>query len=228
MEEQQISRETAKNVAMLAEWDDLFDDDDLDNTPQRKRGKKRTPYKSRGRPQKSRRDSELFSRGRRSLLEDSDGEDDSHSGLPLCVAIDPEQYTSPSSVAPSELTGSDEMSKRDSISTEQPNRDSMDSACISPHSIRSNLGRETPNSARTSSSTILRAVHTSGAELPEDSPRDGGVLRPNQLNYGTGRSVSVLCLLLFCYCHHFESAWTHSLGVQCRTLLRQVPRTPLQ
>jgi hypothetical protein len=62
VEEQQISRETAKNVAMLAEWDDLFDDDDLDNTLQRKRGKKRTLYKSRGRPQKSRRDSELFLR----------------------------------------------------------------------------------------------------------------------------------------------------------------------
>ncbi len=95
---------------------------------------------------------------------------------------------------------------------EESQRNSLDSACISPSSLKSSLsgysssistssakqvnpdrsssilfgressdgnsdstvtGRETPNSARTSSSTILRAVHASGALLPGISPRGG-------------------------------------------------------
>ena len=103
IEEQQVSRETAQNVAMLAEWDDLFDEDDdleMSSTPKRKKGRKRTPCKSRNRrPSKSRRDSALFSAERKNLLEESD--DDEHM-LPMSVTIDPMEYTSPSTIAASE------------------------------------------------------------------------------------------------------------------------------
>lgn len=184
-----MSRETAKNVKMLAEWDDLFDDeDDLEKstTPKKrgKRGRKRTPYKSsrNRRPSKSRRDSTVFSKERRSLLEESDEEDIM---LPMSVTIDPNEYTSPSTMAASE---------RDSLESEMTTtdkRESMESACISPNSLASSqILRETPKSARTSSSTILRAVHASGAELPSNSPQavQGNVLMPNQLNYSPSTS----------------------------------------
>ncbi|KAL3782574.1 hypothetical protein HJC23_005277 [Cyclotella cryptica] len=185
------------DIAILATWDDLFDDDeDLEQsrTPQRKRGRKRTPYKSKNRrPSKNRRDSRLFSKERTSLLEEnSDGdEDDSHSGLPFNVTIDPDKYTSPSSVAPSDMTASDDASmsivNRNSV-------ESTSSACVSPSSAKSEtasslLGRETPNSARTASSKILREVHASGAELPSNSPLVSGGLRPNQLNYSPHSSA---------------------------------------
>lgn len=196
-EEHEVSRETAKNVAMLAEWDDLFDDeDDLEkSTPKRKRGRKRTPYKSRNRrPSKSRRDSTVFSKERRSLLEESDEED----MLPMSVTIDPNEYTSPSTIAASE---------RESLESEMTaeKRDSIESACISPNSLASSqVLRETPKSARTSSSNILRAVHASGAELPSNSPQtvQGNGLMPNQLNYSPSNSsgqslVSLFLTLIF-------------------------------
>jgi hypothetical protein len=194
-EEQEVSRETKQNVAMLAEWDDLFDDE-LEQTPKRKRGRKRTPYKSKNRrPSKSRRDSTIFSKEginkeRMSLLEDSD---DEHM-LPLSVTIDPLQYTSPSTIAASERD-SMESEIMEATTETQVNRDSLESACISPNSLASSqtLGRETPKSARTSSSTILRAVHASGAELPSNSPQGGqdNGLRPNQLNYSPGNSTGL-------------------------------------
>ena len=171
-------------------------DDDLEQTPKRKRGRKRTPYKSKNRrPSKSRRDSSVFSkeeisRERRSLCEDSD---DEHM-LPLSVTIDPLQYTSPSTIAASERDSLD--SEMETTET-QVNRDSLESStsnCISPNSLASvTLGRETPKSARTSSSTILRAVHASGAELPSNSPQavQGNGLRPNQLNYSPGNSTGL-------------------------------------
>lgn len=193
-EEEQVSRETARNVAMLAEWDDLFDED-LDQTPKRKRGRKRTPYKSKNRrPSKSRRDSSIFSKEEisreRSLCDDSD---DEHM-LPLSVTIDPLQYTSPSTIAASERDSLE--SVMETIETTQVNRDSLESstsACISPNSMASaqTLSKETPKSARTSSSTILRAVHASGAGLSSNSPQavQGNGLRPNQLNYSPGNST---------------------------------------
>ena len=199
IEEQQVSRETAQNVAMLAEWDDLFDEDDdleMSSTPKRKKGRKRTPCKSRNRrPSKSRRDSALFSAERKNLLEESD--DDEHM-LPMSVTIDPMEYTSPSTIAASER---DSLESEMTVTTSdvQVNRNSLESACVSPNSLASQRwSRETPKSARTSSSTILRAVHASGAELPSElSPHaisDKG-LRPNQLNYSPGSldrsSVSV-------------------------------------
>lgn len=199
IEEQQVSRETAQNVAMLAEWDDLFDEDDdleMSSTPKRKKGRKRTPCKSRNRrPSKSRRDSALFSAERKNLLEESD--DDEHM-LPMSVTIDPMEYTSPSTIAASER---DSLESEITVTTSdvQVNRNSLESACVSPNSLASQRwSRETPKSARTSSSTILRAVHASGAELPSElSPHaisDKG-LRPNQLNYSPGSldrsSVSV-------------------------------------
>jgi hypothetical protein len=192
LEEQEVSRETARNVAMLAEWDDLFDDeDDLEkSTPKRKRGRKRTPYKSKNRrPSKSRRDSQLFSKEKRNLLEDSD--EDEHM-LPLAVTIDPHEYTSPSTIGASGSERDSFESEEVTMATEtetQVHRDSLESACISPNSLASSLStRETPKSARTSSSTILRAVHASGAELPSNSPQvvSGNGLRPNQLNYSPG------------------------------------------
>ena len=191
-EEQQVSRETARNVATLAEWDDLFEDeDDIEqSTPQRKRGRRRTPYKSKNRKSsKSRRDSTIFSKERRSLLETSDDEN----MLPLSVTIDPMQYTSPSTI---DVTERDSLNRDIIPEKSQINRDSLESTtsvCISPSSLasseRSMLGRETPNSARTSSSNILRAVHASGAELPSHSPEAIGGMRPNQLNYSPGSTA---------------------------------------
>lgn len=76
-EEQDISQETKQNVAMLAEWDDLFDCES-EQSPKCKRGRKCTPYKSKNtkRPSNSRRDSVFFSKEgidmeRKSLTEDS-------------------------------------------------------------------------------------------------------------------------------------------------------------
>lgn len=62
-EEQEVLRETKQNVAMLAEWDDLFGDES-EQTPKCTRGMKCTPYKSKNtkRPSNSRRDSTLFSK----------------------------------------------------------------------------------------------------------------------------------------------------------------------
>ena len=215
-------------------------------------------------------------------------------GLPFSVTIDPEEYTSPSSTSvsadsvstlgtPAALRAKNKESSSDNdaagtskmVPTKQcsnggKDRDSLDSACISPSSLKSSLavvdgnnnnnndstttmvdtsfelkssltavndcnessssldvsfesivgrdsndsnttGKATPNSARTSSSTILRAVHASGALLPGNhhSPsqggrrgvvpssstgnnvgRDGGNgrLRPNQLRYSPSSS----------------------------------------
>ncbi|KAL7539958.1 hypothetical protein ACHAXR_009763 [Thalassiosira sp. AJA248-18] len=100
LEEMGVSRETARNVALLAEWDDDFDciigegggnDEGGGNgnggggsVPQ-KRGRKHTPYKLTGgrrrssstaganrRPRKARRESSLFSRDRKSLIDPED------------------------------------------------------------------------------------------------------------------------------------------------------------
>ena len=255
MEEEGVSRETARNVALLAEWDDDFDSivDDFDEDANdadagssarrphhKQRGRKRTPFKLSGgrrrssssRPEKSRRESSIFSRERKSLLDDS--EDDSNGGLPFSVTIDPGEYTSPSSSSlsiPSDISTNTNDDVDISISTIgatpakdimlNNSRDSLDSttsAYVSPSSLKSfatsiggfesnssSTGKETPNSARTSSSTILRAVHASGALLPSNSPQAGsaGGLRPNQLKYSpsnsTGRSVSDEIILLWNY-----------------------------
>lgn len=213
------SRETARNVAMLAEWDDDFDSivsqEDGSNGSScgdggsrrmssggpPKRGRKRTPFKhGRRRPQKNRRESHIFSRERRSLLEESDNdEDDSNSGLPFSVTIDPNEYTSPSSSSGASDNPDKSLSKVDTPRTAGADRDSLESrasTCVSPSSLKANaitdtvldtVGRETPNSARTSSSNLLRAVHASGALLPSNSPRSGG-LRPNQLKYSPRNS----------------------------------------
>lgn len=213
-------------------------------------------------------------------------------GLPFSVTIDPEEYTSPSSTSVSadsvstlgtpaalraknkesssanNAAGTSKMVPTKQCSNGGKDRDSLDSACISPSSLKSSLavvvdgnnnndstttmvdtsfelksslavdccndssssldvsfesivgrdsndsnttGKATPNSARTSSSTILRAVHASGALLPGNhhSPsqggrrgvvpssgtgnnvgRDGGNgrLRPNQLRYSPSSS----------------------------------------
>jgi hypothetical protein len=313
-EEHVHSRETAKNVAMLAEWDDDFDsfvedsdDDDDDNNDiedvmmstgeassayrsrtsdlpggrTMKRGRKRTPYKTKklkshressgggiggGGRRRSvsssgassrRRESSLFSRERRSLIDlddsmditaEEDGrqmDDENNTLLPYSVYIDPTEYTSPSSTSISDSvstlstpgvvstttknadvlvtkTSSDNITEGVAATTassrEESQRHSLDSACVSPGSLKSSLagdsnsilstalgmnhigcdsrpndnvrrtndlfgrqssdsnssantGKETPNSARTSSSTILRAVHASGALLPGISPR---------------------------------------------------------
>ena len=137
MQEEGVSRETARNVAILAEWDEEFDsivsqDDDGDGDDGNhgsslpKRGRKRTPFKhthhgrrrssssAMMRPQKSRRESSLFSRTRKSLLDDDendgDGMDDddcNHCGLPFSVTIHPEDYASPSSSVATATTPSD-------------------------------------------------------------------------------------------------------------------------
>ncbi|KAL9186827.1 hypothetical protein ACHAXT_010547 [Thalassiosira profunda] len=288
------SHETAQNVKTLAEWDDDFDDlvdgDDEENggganrrERPRKRGRRRTPYKLTGgrsrsqgllsRPRKSRRESSIFSRERKSLVDPID--DDERDGsmemdesqesegsggaargslLPFEVAIDPEEYTSPSSTSVSDGTlgtpgvlptsGSDSLDssiqKVAQPTREEDARDSLESrtsACISPGSLRSEIskpadtrmdesfdsvdlglqgigrhgpgrdsgdttasGKATPNSARTSSSTILRAVHASGALLHGNSPpppqgaggapakKNGGRLMPNQLRYSPSSS----------------------------------------
>jgi hypothetical protein len=318
-EEHVHSRETAKNMAMLAEWDDDFDsfvedsddDDDDDNNNDiedvmmntgeassayrsrtsdlpggrtMKRGRKRTPYKTKkvkshressgggiggGGRRRSvsssgassrRRESSLFSRERRSLIDlddsmdimtEEDGrrmDDENNTLLPYSVYIDPTEYTSPSSTSVSNSvstlstpgvvstttknadglvtkTDNDNITKAMAAATassrEESQRHSLDSACVSPSSLKSSLtggsnsilstalgprrmypigcgsrpndnarrsndlfgrqssdsnsstntGKETPNNARTSSSTILRAVHASGALLPGISPR---------------------------------------------------------
>lgn len=288
------SHETAQNVKTLAEWDDDFDDivdgDDEENgggnnrrERPRKRGRRRTPYKLTGgrsrsqgllsRPRKSRRESSIFSRERKRLvdpiddaeLEGSMEMDESQEGegsggaargglLPFEVAIDPGEYTSPSSTSVSDGTlgtpGALPTSGSDGLDSsvkpaaqptrEEDARDSLESrtsACISPGSLRSETskpadtrmdesfdsvdlglqgigrrgpgrdsgdttasGKATPNSARTSSSTILRAVHASGALLHGNSPpppqgaggapakKGGGRLMPNQLRYSPSSS----------------------------------------
>jgi len=267
-EEKEIEhRQTAQNVAILAEWEDDFDDiisedNDIVKPGGRsmKRGRKRTPHK---RPRKRRessssrrRESSIFSRERRSLIDPDDSmemDDDNLSGdtgnnnsaagrrrstmdggLPFSVTCDPEDYTSPSAGSVSTMgtpAGLAAIESNKANTTEEnnvaqakqgsvANRDSLDSACISPNSLKSSLvaevncnktdssmvdssfesvdhstamagimpggdtsfesiddngrdsnetnitARATPNSARTSSSTILRAVHASGALLP--------------------------------------------------------------
>ena len=266
-EEKEIEhRQTAQNVAILAEWEDDFDDiisEDNDVVKpggrSMKRGRKRTPHK---RPRKRRessssrrRESSIFSRERRSLIDPDDSmemDDDlsgdtgnnnkaagrrrssMYGGLPFSVTCDPEDYTSPSAGSVSTMgtpAGLAAIESNKANTTEEnnvaqakqdsaANRDSLDSACISPNSLKSSLvaevncnnndssmvdssfesvdhstamagimpggdtsfesiddngrdsnethitARATPNSARTSSSTILRAVHASGALLP--------------------------------------------------------------
>jgi hypothetical protein len=60
--EEHVSRETKQNVAILAEWDPLFDESE--QSTKRKRGRKCTPCKSKNtkRPSNSRRDSAFFSK----------------------------------------------------------------------------------------------------------------------------------------------------------------------
>ena len=305
-EEKEIEhRQTAQNVAILAEWEDDFDDiisDDNDIVKpggrSMKRGRKRTPHK---RPRKRRessssrrRESSIFSRERRSLIDPDDSMemDDNLSGdtgrrrstmdggLPFSVTCDPEDYTSPSAGSVSTMgtpaglaateSNTANTSKENNVAQAKQdsvvNRDSLDSACISPNSLKSSLvaevkcnnndssmvdssfesvdhstamagimpgdtsfesiddngrdsnetnitARATPNSARTSSSTILRAVHASGALLPGNnnyshsphhqsnhvappaSANNGGSgdvvngrLRPNHLKYSPSSS----------------------------------------
>ncbi len=211
----EFSRETARNVSMLAEWEDDFDtiidnDSDEDGTVQLpKRRRKQTPYKegrrgrgnSLSRPRKTRRQSSIFGsaeRGR-SLLDISDETDeDSSSGLPFSVTINPDEYTSPSSNSLNDSMSSIEMPDA-SMKNE---RESMSSTCISPSSLQSgsimamgsnrsstSSSKETPKSARTSSSTILKTVHASGAFLPTNSPQ-GNELMPNQLKYSPKGSTT--------------------------------------
>eukprot|EP00985_Skeletonema_marinoi_P024065 scaffold16474_cov99-Skeletonema_marinoi.AAC.2 len=229
VENEEFSRETARNVSMLAEWDDDFDsiiDNDSDEEEGEvqlpKRRRKQTPYKQRGRggrgnslsrPCKTRRQSSIFGsaeRGR-SLLDISDETDeDSSSGLPFSVTINPDEYTSPSSNSLNDSMSSTSNSLNDSLSSiEMPDtsmkkndRESMSSTCISPSSLRSgsimatgtnrsstSSSKETPKSARTSSSTILQTVHASGAFLPTNSPQ-GNELMPNQLKYSPKGSTT--------------------------------------
>eukprot|EP00984_Skeletonema_dohrnii_P038826 scaffold42519_cov139-Skeletonema_dohrnii-CCMP3373.AAC.9 len=229
VENEEFSRETARNVSMLAEWDDDFDsiiDNDSDEEEGEvqlpKRRRKQTPYKQRGRgargnslsrPRKTRRQSSIFGsaeRGR-SLLDISDETDeDSSSGLPFSVTINPDEYTSPSSNSLNDSMSSNSNSLNDSLSSiEMPDtsmkknaRESMSSTCISPSSLRSgsimatgtnrsstSSSKETPRSARTSSSTILQTVHASGAFLPTNSPQ-GNELMPNQLKYSPKGSTT--------------------------------------
>mmetsp|Transcript_24939 Transcript_24939/g.53783 ORF Transcript_24939/g.53783 Transcript_24939/m.53783 type:complete len:1285 (-) Transcript_24939:139-3993(-) len=326
MEEEGVSRETARNVALLAEWEDDFDDfiqedgegeDVMKDGVGGRKGRKRggTPYKhgsggrgrrsgSAGRPRKNRRDSSIFSRERKSLIdpiddcmEDANDDDvnqnnDGSNGrgnsnrddvghlLPFSVTIDPNEYTSPSSssmnvsndsistlgttldtspAAAASLSKNDandvdpnySVNEKMLLPTTTNVRKSLDSACISPSSLKSSLsttatdnsnsslqysissnegvgsssndnessgndsgrrtssddntvatGKETPNSARTSSSTILRAVHASGAlSSPSDGVASNGVggvggggntnrLQPNQLKYSPSGSSS--------------------------------------
>lgn len=215
IEEDEIARETARNVSMLAEWDDDFDsiidnDSNEDGAVQLpKRRRKQTPYKEgrRGRgnavsrPRKTRRQSSIFGsaeRGR-SLLDISDETDeDSSSGLPFSVTINPDEYTSPSSNSLNDSMSSIEMPD----ASMKNDRESMSSTCISPSSLRSgsimamgsnrsstSSSKETPKSARTSSSTILKTVHASGAFLPTNSPQ-GNELMPNQLKYSPKGSIT--------------------------------------
>ena len=218
VENEQFSRETARNVSILAEWDDDFDSmvendssDEEGEVQLPKRRRKQTPYKQRGRggrgnsslsrPRKTRRQSSIFGsaeRGR-SLLDMSDETDeDSSSGLPFSVTIDPDEYTSPSSNSLNDSMSSIEMPD---TSTKKNDRESMSSTCISPSSLRSgsimasgtnrsssSSSKETPKSARTSSSTILQTVHASGAFLPTNSPQ-GNELLPNQLKYSPKEST---------------------------------------
>lgn len=182
-----------------------------------KRRRKQTPYKEglrhrrRGnplaRPRKCRRDSSIFGSAEkgRSLLDISDetDEEESSSGLPFSVTIHPDEYTSPSSNSLNDTmscidspaaTNSNMQETRESTS-------SLSSACISPSSLRSESilsaagsrstcsNKETPKSARTSSSTILKTVHASGAFHPTNSPQ-GGELMPNQLKYSPKGSTT--------------------------------------
>ena len=219
--EEEFSRETKRNVSVLAEWDDDFDsytqdgddsDDDDDNgeTKLPKRRRKQTPYKQRrrrrgnnglSRPRKCRRESSIFGsaeRGR-SLLEDchEETDDDSshHHGLPFSVTINPDEYTSPSSNSLNDSMSSLETAGAATMHQNARQSVSSSSACISPSSLRSDSilnatgsrsstssSKETPKSARTSSSTILKTVHASGALLHTNSPQ-GGELMPNQLKY---------------------------------------------
>lgn len=95
-----------------------------------------------------------------------------------------------------------------------PFRNSLDSACVSPGSLGSSLpssagrdagrrrrgaadgggeaatGRETPKSARSSSSTILRAVHHCGALLPGNSPQRRGACGPPSVGGALGGKAS--------------------------------------
>lgn len=219
VENEEFSRETARNVSMLAEWDDDFDsiidNDDSDGEGEvklPKRRRKQTPYKQRGRggrgnsslsrPRKTRRQSSIFGsaeRGR-SLLDLSDEiDEDSSSGLPFSVTINPDEYTSPSSNSLNDSMSSLEMPD---TSTKKNDRESMSSTCISPSSLRSgsvmatgthrsssSSSKETPKSARTSSSTILQAVHASGAFLPSTNSPQGNELMPNQLKYSPKEST---------------------------------------
>mmetsp|Transcript_14018 Transcript_14018/g.25300 ORF Transcript_14018/g.25300 Transcript_14018/m.25300 type:complete len:1244 (+) Transcript_14018:189-3920(+) len=296
VEEQGVSRETARNVALLAQWDDDFDsiigeDEEEEegllkegNKPPKKRGRKHTPYKSgrrsagNSRPRKSRRESSLFSRERKSLIDEcgsvdddsmemegdnhnnSNGDGNAGNLLPFSVTIDPEEYTSPSSAsisdsfstlgsgstpsaaADSSVAANDNEMRRMAREVRGESFDTQSSACISPSSLKSSesccgisnnrglenqhardsnggsgrdsidsnttTGKETPNSARTSSSTILRAMHSSGALLPGNSQfsppsqllqqgemssgsgggEKSGLLRPNQLKYSPSSS----------------------------------------
>jgi hypothetical protein len=216
-EKEEFCRETARNVSVLAEWDDDFDsytqdgddsDDDDDNgeTKLPKPRRKQTPYKRRrrrrgnnglSRPRKCRRESSIFGsaeRGR-SLLEDchEETDDDSshHHGLPFSVTINPDEYTSPSSNSLNDSMSSLETAGAATMHQNGRQSVSSSSACISPSSLRSDSilnatgsrsSKETPKSARTSSSTILKTVHASGALLHTNSPQ-GGELMPNQLKY---------------------------------------------
>jgi hypothetical protein len=156
--------------------------------------------------------------------------DDNNKGITTTTTREESQRNSLDSacVSPSSLKSS--LTGGSSISTSSaPHRmnnngrgngkDSISSSCIhgreSSDSNRTSItGKETPNSARTSSSTILRAVHASGALLPGISPRGvsgpgargddssfsmeevknagdgGGRLRPNQLKYSPSSSSS--------------------------------------
>ncbi|KAL7457646.1 hypothetical protein ACHAWC_009208, partial [Mediolabrus comicus] len=215
-EKEEFCRETARNVSVLAEWDDDFDsytqdgddsdDDDNGETKLPKRRRKQTPYKQRrrrrgnnglSRPRKCRRESSIFGsaeRGR-SLLEDchEETDDDSshHHGLPFSVTINPDEYTSPSSNSLNDSMSSLETAGAATMHQNGRQSVSSSSACISPSSLRSDSilnatgsrsSKETPKSARTSSSTILKTVHASGALLHTNSPQ-GGELMPNQLKY---------------------------------------------
>ena len=220
--EEEFSRETKRNVSVLAEWDDDFDsytqdgddsdDDDNGETKLPKRRRKQTPYKQRrrrrgnnglSRPRKCRRESSIFGsaeRGR-SLLEDchEETDDDSshHHGLPFSVTINPDEYTSPSSNSLNDSMSSLETAGAATMHQNARQSVSSSSACISPSSLRSDSilnatgsrsstssSKETPKSARTSSSTILKTVHASGALLHTNSPQGGELMpMPNQLKY---------------------------------------------
>ena len=214
IENEEFSRETARNVSMLAQWDDDFDtiidndsDEDGEEVQLPKRRRKQTPYKQRGRgnsvsrPRKTRRQSSIFGsaeRGR-SLLDISDETDeDSISGLTLSVTIGADEFTSPSSNSLNDSMSSIDMPDK----SLKNDRGSMSSMCISPSSLRSgsimamgsnrsstSSSKETPKSARTSSSTILKTVHASGAFLPNHSPQ-GNELMPNQLKYSPKGSTT--------------------------------------